>query len=406
MRTPILQNNITNNNLKIFKTIITDECTSIGAALLGNFIKEKFPINDLNFYHFNYYDISYKIITKKDNQYMDIIFKRGTVFQNKKQIQFYDYQDFNIDKPSILNINYYYNSDYCENTLFNWKIKSNELLINNIEFKYIKFQVDYSYIIDFLYYNLSENLKLNSELIEKKEKEKEEINLIKEHLSEQINKDKKYKNLIIEENNISQQINELDEIVKKNEDLKKEVISLKYEFTNSLNRIKNFEPQIFIQSIYRIYGKLYENKNKNLNEYIDKFKSNNEEINTQINEIRRQYKEKIELTSQNNNILKYNEIIELYEEIKKQIILIYSYKKNKLLYDLEYLRKHLPIHDEKNYKKNFNEIGKIIRKIKELEKAKLYEKIFGLGEIIEEYEIINKKIDLMNKKILIKFNEN
>ena len=50
---------------------------------------------------------------------------------------------------------------------------------------------------------------------------------------------------------------------------------------------------------------------------------------------------------------------------------------------------------------NFNEIGRLIRKIKEIEKEKLYVKIYRLGEIIEDYEIIHKKIDLMQKKISI-----
>ena len=72
-----------------------------------------------------------------------------------------------------------------------------------------------------------------------------------------------------------------------------------------------------------------------------------------------------------------------------------------MLYDLEYLKKHLPINDELNYKINFNEIGRLIRKIKEIEKEKLYVKIYRLGEIIEDYEIIHKKIDLMQKKISI-----
>ena len=42
--------------------------------------------------------------------------------------------------------------------------------------------------------------------------------------------------------------------------------------------------------------------------------------------------------------------------------------------------------------------------INELEKLKLNEKIFKLGEIIKEYEIILGKIDLRNKKISISYN--
>jgi hypothetical protein len=42
--------------------------------------------------------------------------------------------------------------------------------------------------------------------------------------------------------------------------------------------------------------------------------------------------------------------------------------------------------------------------INELEKLKLNEKIFNLGEIIKEYEIILRKINLRNKKISISYN--
>ena len=92
------------------------------------------------------------------------------------------------------------------------------------------------------------------------------------------------------------------------------------------------------------------------------------------------------------------------EDIKKQLLLIYSNKKEKILDGLEYLKKNLPINDEVNYKTNFHVIGKLMNNINELEKLKLNEKIFKLGEIIKEYEIILGKINLRNKKISISYN--
>ena len=44
MRTPFLQKMIEKQNLKISKTILIDECTSVGAALLGSFLDGYFPI--------------------------------------------------------------------------------------------------------------------------------------------------------------------------------------------------------------------------------------------------------------------------------------------------------------------------------------------------------------------------
>jgi len=56
MRTPILQTLIEDKILKISKTILIDECTSVGAALLGNHIKGKLPISQLKFQEYNYFE--------------------------------------------------------------------------------------------------------------------------------------------------------------------------------------------------------------------------------------------------------------------------------------------------------------------------------------------------------------
>ena len=62
MRTPIFQKIIEKNNLKIGKSLIIDECTSIGAALLGNYFYGKFPISQLKlFHHYNYYNIYFEV---------------------------------------------------------------------------------------------------------------------------------------------------------------------------------------------------------------------------------------------------------------------------------------------------------------------------------------------------------
>ena len=44
MRTPFLQKMIEDKNLKISKTILIDECTSVGASLLGSYLDKYFPI--------------------------------------------------------------------------------------------------------------------------------------------------------------------------------------------------------------------------------------------------------------------------------------------------------------------------------------------------------------------------
>ena len=51
MSTPIIQQVIEKNSYKISKTILIDECISIGAALLGNFYNGNFPIKYLKNAH-------------------------------------------------------------------------------------------------------------------------------------------------------------------------------------------------------------------------------------------------------------------------------------------------------------------------------------------------------------------
>ena len=75
MRTPILQKMIEDNNFKVSKTILIDECTSVGASLLDYFFTKKnnFPIPELkNFIELN----NVKIIDgnkKKDEEIIDKI---------------------------------------------------------------------------------------------------------------------------------------------------------------------------------------------------------------------------------------------------------------------------------------------------------------------------------------------
>ncbi len=71
MRTPILQKMIENKKLEISKTILIDECTSVGAALLGSFFENKFPIQQfkgINQVVGNKTDIVEEFSGKKINQ--------------------------------------------------------------------------------------------------------------------------------------------------------------------------------------------------------------------------------------------------------------------------------------------------------------------------------------------------
>ena len=59
MRTPILQNLIKEIfNIEVSKTLLIDECLSVGSSIYGYYINKKIPINTFNkFYFFNNYQI-------------------------------------------------------------------------------------------------------------------------------------------------------------------------------------------------------------------------------------------------------------------------------------------------------------------------------------------------------------
>ena len=89
MRTPIFQKIIEKNNLKIGKSLIIDECTSIGAALLGNYYKGNFPFKELkNFIFYNSHQLNYKIIYDSNNLFDNILIPINPVNNSEKIISF------------------------------------------------------------------------------------------------------------------------------------------------------------------------------------------------------------------------------------------------------------------------------------------------------------------------------
>ena len=104
MKTPILQKIIENNNLKVYKNITIDECTSIGASLLCHFSKGNFPIKHLkNFYFYNYYPLLYEIVYDINKVIHNVFLPKGTVDYKEKIIKFFNYSTVQ-NKPVILKL--------------------------------------------------------------------------------------------------------------------------------------------------------------------------------------------------------------------------------------------------------------------------------------------------------------
>ena len=125
MYTPILQEIVEKNGLKISKSILIDECTSTGAALLRSFFEGDFPLKTKlkNFYHYNYYDLTYEIKYDNNNIKKDIIIYKGTIEDKEYIIQFENNKIPN-DKPIYLRFFYI----GCEDIN-----KMNDLLVIEIE---------------------------------------------------------------------------------------------------------------------------------------------------------------------------------------------------------------------------------------------------------------------------------
>ena len=150
MRTPIFQKIIEDNKLKISKGILIDECCSVGASLLGNYIKKKnFPLIHLkNFYHHNYYPIEYTILYDKKTIKDDIILPKGTIKDNNIEIKFVN---FNEAQTGIL-VLFYPDNEKEEKSKNNFYLqyKTLLLLIIFVHHKFYSSKLTHYFLIHFL----------------------------------------------------------------------------------------------------------------------------------------------------------------------------------------------------------------------------------------------------------------
>ena len=129
MRTPKFQKIIEDKKIKISKTILIDECTSIGVALLKKFIDKDFPIKSIeHFYHYNYYEIQYEINYDDIHKETKILLPQESIETKDIEINF-NKNFISKNKPLIIKF-FFSNTDKIskENTLFVIEIKLNEIL--------------------------------------------------------------------------------------------------------------------------------------------------------------------------------------------------------------------------------------------------------------------------------------
>ena len=237
MRTPILQKIIENKGLKICKSLLIDECSSVGSAILGNYKLGKLPIaNFKKFYHYNYYSIDYEIIQNDHVQEKNNLLNIGIVQDTEVKIKIK--KDYIIqDKPIYIKI--FYNDEYNNNV----KLTTNNLILIEYEIDLFK-MLNGNKIEDDIYFKMeidSCQKLLNEEIIFNDQKFKNNINIIKGGIYKTYGKENQFKkkimksysshklfdsnyHLIVEKKNqMSKSLYSIKAIVEKNPELKEDL---------------------------------------------------------------------------------------------------------------------------------------------------------------------------------------
>ena len=148
MRTPALEKTIKEiTKIEMSKTILTDECLSVGCSLYGALLKGCFPIKDFRgIYHLNHYSILDSVNNGKIEE----------LISNHYQIP--EFKSFTFDKNGIkdkINISFYHSKKEIEDYLYINDRNDNVLLIsyeincNEILKKYQNInQLKITYLID------------------------------------------------------------------------------------------------------------------------------------------------------------------------------------------------------------------------------------------------------------------
>ena len=123
MRTPILEKTIKEiTKIEMSKTILTDECLSVGCSLYGSLLKGCFPIKNFKgIYHLNHYTILNSVNNGKIEEFIS----------NHYQIP--EFKSFTFEKKALnnkINITFFHNKDEISEYLYTDEKTNNVLLIS------------------------------------------------------------------------------------------------------------------------------------------------------------------------------------------------------------------------------------------------------------------------------------
>ncbi len=316
MRTPILQKLIEDNKLKISKSLLIDEASSVGAGILGTYILGKLPIaNFKKFYNYNYYIIDYEIIQNNESIEKKNLLNIGLIEYNEVKIKIQ--KDF-IKEEFPLFIKLFYNDSDDNNDV---KLCTQNLIL-------VEYEINLFKIVDNLINKIKEKceiyfqLKIDNDqkltdgiIICNGEKYNNNINIINENCLYKFEEEEKslkkkivinhlrhksfdayYHNFINKKNQISKYLYNVKTRIEKIPELKEE-----------LNEIKNIDKEI-----HNIKGNNNLNNLEKLNKNIEKIDKTTTEkllkiidnLLEKLNQNNQEDKQKIEIFNRMKETLK------------------------------------------------------------------------------------------------------
>ena len=270
MRTPSMERIIKEIlNMEMSKTILTDECISIGCSLYGSLLKGCFPIKNFKgIYHLNHYSILYSINNGPINEFIDdhyqipefksLVFGEEYFNENKINITFYH------KKEEIQN---YVKTD--EGLLISYNINCNEILKfnggqKNFKIVFLIDNIGEVHIKDIESQNKKINFSKNlikvvkRELYPNKTQIDENINLYTQNENNLFKKDEEFINYSFKKNDLESKLYQLKS---------------KIQYNAAYNTLQ-YNNKNVIECLQEIEDKLYENQNNiidlnPLKEYLD-----------------------------------------------------------------------------------------------------------------------------------------
>jgi molecular chaperone DnaK (HSP70) len=343
MRTPAMEKIVKEIlNMEMSKTILTDECISVGSALYGSLLKGCFPIKNFRgIYHLNHYSILYSINNGEQKEFIDDHYQ----IPEFKSLSFGE-EYFNGNNNKI-NISFYHKKEEIQNyvnskdgLLISYDISCEEILKANNGLKNLK--------IVFLIDNIGEVHIKSLESIKEKNKPikinftRNLIKVVKRELYLSQPQIEKNINLFTEnENNLFKKDEEFISFSFKKNSLESKLYNIKgkIQYDSNFNTIQ-YNGKDVVSCLQEIEDKLNEN-HKNifdltpLQEYLDNIikeitpknmLEHKEQILAQINNcqnIMNQENEKIKQKQQSNyNQDTINDALNMLENFRNKLYLI------------------------------------------------------------------------------------